>query len=318
MNPQQVKDYIANKNVTNATKQKLVNVYDYFCKANNLEWTKPKYKWERKIPLIPTTANIDKIISASSTKYATIFTILKETGVEGRELATTTRNNIDAEQGIINVQGCKGHNSRSIKLKPKTADMLRVYLELYKGEHPFPSSRRFGERWRRIRNRLADKLNELQLKAIPLRNLRHYYATRLYDKTKDILLVKQMLGHKKIETTMFYTQLITFTEDDEYTCKTASNIKEATDLIEHGFKHNRNGRTKTVPKTQMTIFFSIQVNHSEPLLTSLRSVRTYLCPRSAQCRCVNLQRVRVVFFKPFDFSAISSFPDSTVITPFKP
>jgi integrase len=237
MNPEQVKDYIANKNVTNATKQKLANIYGYFCKANNLEYTPPRYKYERKIPLIPTTANIDKIISASSQKYATIFTILKETGVEGRELATTHRNDIDAEQGIINVQGCKGHNSRSTKLKPKTADMLRTYLELYKGENPFPSSRRFGEIWRRVRNRLADKLNQSQLKALPLRNLRHYYATRLYDKTKDILLVKQMLGHKKIETTMFYTQLITFTEDEEYTCKTATNIREATDLIEHGFTY---------------------------------------------------------------------------------
>ena len=58
-----------------------------------------------------------------------------------------------------------------------------------------------------------------------------------YDQTKDILLVKQLLGHKKIETTMFYTQLITFSEEDEYTVKTATNVKEATDLLEHGFTY---------------------------------------------------------------------------------
>jgi integrase len=237
LNPEDVKEYIANSKVSNATKQKIANLYDYFCKANNLEWEKPRYKWERKIPLIPTTANIDKIISASSKKYATIFTILKETGVEGQELATTTRNDIDAEQGIINVQGCKGHNLRSIKLKPKTADLLRAYLHKYTADKPFPKSKRMGERWRRIRNRLADKLNESQLKAIPLRNLRHFHATKLYDKTKDILLVKQRLGHKKLETTMFYTQLITFTEDDEYTCRTATDVKEATQLIEAGFEY---------------------------------------------------------------------------------
>jgi hypothetical protein len=47
----------------------------------------------------------------------------------------------------------------------------------------------------------------------------------------------QKLGHKKIETTMLYTQLVSFNEEEEYTCKTATNIREATDLIEHGFTY---------------------------------------------------------------------------------
>jgi integrase len=187
--------------------------------------------------LIPTTENIHKIISAASPKYATIFKILEETGLEGQELATTNRRDMDAQQGIINAQGCKGHNSRSLKLKPETADLLRAYLHNYQSEKPFPESIRISEMWRKTRNRLAEKLNDPQLRAIPLRNLRHHYATQMYDKTKDILLVMQRLGHKKIETTMLYTQLITFNEEDEYTVKTATNIKEATELIEHGFTY---------------------------------------------------------------------------------
>ena len=237
LNPLEIQTYIANSNVTNATKQKLVNNYDYFCKTNQITWKKPKYKWERKVPLIPTTENIHKIISATSTKYATIFKILEETGLETQELATTNRRDMDAQQGIINVQGCKGHNSRSLKLKPETADLLRAYLYKYTADKPFPKSIRMGEMWRRTRNRLAEKLNEPQLKTIPLRNLRHHYATTTYDKTKDTLLVMQKLGHKKLETTMFYTQLVAFNEEDEYTCKTATNIKEATDLLEHGFTY---------------------------------------------------------------------------------
>jgi hypothetical protein len=52
---------------------------------------------ERKIPLIPITENIHKIISASPEKYATIFTILEETGLEGQELATTLAEAITME-----------------------------------------------------------------------------------------------------------------------------------------------------------------------------------------------------------------------------
>ena len=236
-NPEAVKAFIANLKLSNNSKQKHANNYNYFCKYNGLKWEKPYYRSERNIPLIPTTANINKIISASSRKYAVIFTILKETGLEGMELATMPRSQIDAERGIINARGCKGHNSRSFKLKPSTADLLRTYLTQHKDAYPFPRSKIMGQMWREFRDRLAQKLNDPQLKAIPLRNLRHHYATRLYAKTKDILLVKQQLGHKKLETTMFYTQLIHYNEEEEYTCKTATNVTQATELLEAGFTY---------------------------------------------------------------------------------
>jgi len=57
-------------------------------------------------------------------------------------------------------------------------------------------------------------------------------------RTRDILLVKQQMRHKKIETTLIYTQLLNL-NDDEWTCKTATNIKEATTLIEAGFEYNQ-------------------------------------------------------------------------------
>lgn len=125
--PEEVKQYIANakrfdngKPLLNGTKSKLVFCYNCLCKANKLQWQAPKYKWEPKIPIIPTTANIEKIISASTKRYATIFTILAETGAEGQELHQTHRNDIDTEQGIISIKGTKGHASGTYKLKTHT------------------------------------------------------------------------------------------------------------------------------------------------------------------------------------------------------
>ena len=45
------------------------------------------------------------------------------------------------------------------------------------------------------------------------------------------------MGHKKIATTLIYTQLLHINEDEEYVCKTATNIKQATNLIEVGFEY---------------------------------------------------------------------------------
>jgi hypothetical protein len=41
---------------------------------------KPFYKVAEGTPVIPTTTNVTQIISAASKRYATIFTILAETG----------------------------------------------------------------------------------------------------------------------------------------------------------------------------------------------------------------------------------------------
>jgi site-specific recombinase XerD len=41
----------------------------------------------------------------------------------------------------------------------------------------------------------------------PLHTLRHWKATMEYAKTKDLLYVKQLKGHKKFENTLKYTQL---------------------------------------------------------------------------------------------------------------
>jgi hypothetical protein len=59
----------------------------------------------------------------------------------------------------------------------------------------------------------------------------------LYYKTKDLLHVKARLGHRDLTTTLRYTQLLETLENDEYHCKTATNIKEATQLIETGFEY---------------------------------------------------------------------------------
>jgi integrase len=125
MNPEEVLTFISNHKVCNATKTKLVDCYQNFCITNKLTFEKPSYKYERKIPLIPTTENIYKVISASSWKYSVMFTILEQTGIETRELATTKRSDIDADKGIINVQGCKGHKFKKSKTQTTNSRLTK-------------------------------------------------------------------------------------------------------------------------------------------------------------------------------------------------
>ena len=61
-----------------------------------------------------------------------------------------------------------------------------------------------------------------------------------YYRTRDIFHVMQFLGHRKIENTLLYIQLVNSIfkdHDDHYVCKIAKTAQEATQLIELGFDY---------------------------------------------------------------------------------
>jgi hypothetical protein len=78
------------------------------------------------------------------------------------------------------------------------------------------------------------------LELIHFHTLRHWKATDLYHRTKDLLYVQQFRGYKSVSNTLKYIQLSNacFNEDTEqYICKVASNVQDATELVELGFDY---------------------------------------------------------------------------------
>ena len=71
---------------------------------------------------------------------------------------------------------------------------------------------------------------------IHLHTLRHWKGTEEYRKTKDMIHVVQVLGHKNIKNTLMYTQLIDI-QDDDFIAKVASSQEQICKLIESGFKY---------------------------------------------------------------------------------
>lgn len=61
-----------------------------------------------------------------------------------------------------------------------------------------------------------------------------------YHRTKDILYINHLLGHRNIESTMVCTQLAKFEDAEEFTCKVAKTLEEAKELIEAGFEYVTN------------------------------------------------------------------------------
>ena len=181
------------------------------------------------------------LIANARKNLAVKLKISMETGLRPIELMRLKVKDINLDTKTIRPSTAKNGNPRILKISHNTNEMLKAYIikhnrsptdEIFKG-----NADNYGKQYRQMRNNLATKPQNPTIRNIRLYDLRHYYATKLYAKTRDILYVKQQLGHKKIETTLIYTQLIHYNEEEEYTCKTANNIKEATQLIENCFEY---------------------------------------------------------------------------------
>ncbi|UCC27490.1 MAG: hypothetical protein JSW29_05285, partial [Candidatus Bathyarchaeota archaeon] len=64
--PEDVKGYIATKQVSNANKEALIEAYDKIMKSLSQQWQKPFYKRYDKLPKIPTEERINMLISHAS------------------------------------------------------------------------------------------------------------------------------------------------------------------------------------------------------------------------------------------------------------
>ena len=239
--PESVKGFVANKKCSHGYKESLIESYDYYVKANGLKWSKPFYERYDKLPKIPTTENLNLLIANARTKLALFLSMSKDLGTRPIELTWLKVKDVDLKNGIVNITSAKYCVGRTLKLKRRTLDMLRVYVTkkgLKQDSKLFPcSSSLISDSYRRLRNKLADKLQIPEIAQIRLYDFRHYYATMLYHKTKDLLLVKGCLGHKDLRTTLRYTQLMETSEDEEYTVRAVKSVDEASKLIESGFEY---------------------------------------------------------------------------------
>ncbi len=238
--PESIKAFIAKKDCSNAYKESLIEAYALYCKTHQIEWEQPFYNRYDKQPRIPTEERLNAIIADASPRLALALSIVKDLGLRPIELTWLKLKDIDLDSGTVTITSAKHCVGRTLRIKPQTLAMLKKYVGLKnKGLNDrlfLGTSASLSRNYNVVRNRVAEKLADPTIKTIRLYDFRHFKASTEYAKTKDLLHVKALLGHKDLRTTLRYTQLITFGAD-EYHVKVAKNVQEASALIENGFEY---------------------------------------------------------------------------------
>jgi integrase len=165
---------------------------------------------------------------------------LKETGVRRGEAFNLKWTDVDLINRTVRITPEKGSNPRIFKISENLAQKLGSLPKTSEKVFNYKNIFYLAKSFRKQRRRIAHKLQNPRILQIHLHTFRHWKATMEYHRTKDILHVMQLLGHKKIENTLIYVQLVKaiFQEiDEKYVCKVAKNVQEAKKLVEAGFEY---------------------------------------------------------------------------------
>ncbi len=241
LEPEQAKAVLASANVSESRKRKLVEDLARFYQYKHIPFNKPHYKKQDKLPFIPTEQEIDALIAGNGKKTATMLQLLKETGMRVGEAWNLRWKDIDYEKNSVNILPEKNSDARQLKISSRLAAMLnnlpRKPELVFRNPDvsPIESIEHFRRNFIKRRKQIAQNLQNPRINAIKFHTLRHFRGTMEYQRTKDILYVKALLGHKSILNTMRYMHLVTFETEDNYVCKVAKTVKEAQELVELGF-----------------------------------------------------------------------------------
>ena len=198
----------------------------------------PEYKSSSKLPFIPTESELNMLIGCAGPKLQPFLQTLKETGARSGEVAVIKWIDVDFERRIITINNAeKNSNPRQIEVSDKILTMLKRISQENDLVFGANANKRMRKNFHSIRKRLAFRTQNRRIKQIHLHSFRHWFGCMLYHSTKDIMLVKQKLGHKSITSTQIYIQLLQTSGKDKYISKVATTLEEITKLIEQGFEY---------------------------------------------------------------------------------
>lgn len=168
----------------------------------------PKIKHDSKLPVVLNYAECKALFNASDLlKHRVLLSLMYSAGLRAREASRLKLSDIDSGRMMIHVRQSKYNKDRYIPLSPLILKGLRKYYYacqpvdyLFNGNEPGTPLSVRGMQWA-----LREAVKKCKLhKGITLHTLRHSYATHLLEYGMDIVTIKELLGHERIETTLIY------------------------------------------------------------------------------------------------------------------
>jgi integrase len=236
LDPESVKTFIAKQSWKQGTKMLAIYAYEAFAKMEKITWQPLKYTQEEALPFVPEEKELDSLIASCQSKRMIAFLqCLKETFADPEEILRLRW--IDISNNILTINNpVKGHLPGQVQISNKLLAMLNCLPK--KSERIFPTNySSIYTCFDAVRKRAARTLQNPRLLKVSFKSFRHWGGSMIAHYTNgNVLTVKKLLRHKRIENTMKYISMIHF-KDDEFEVTTANTVEEAKQVLSAGFDY---------------------------------------------------------------------------------
>ena len=124
LDPESVKSYLANAQLSKNRKMKLLEDVSRFYGHLKIPFNRPRYKRIETLPFIPLASEIDQLIAGAGQKSAAFLQCIKETAARPGEAWPIKWMDIDSERSCITIKPEKNSNPRQRKISPQLMTML--------------------------------------------------------------------------------------------------------------------------------------------------------------------------------------------------
>lgn len=169
----------------------------------------PSLKKEARLPTVLSREECKRLFDyTQNVKHKAALLLIYSAGLRVQEISLMKLTDVDAQRKMIYIKNGKGRKPRYVPLSLRLLDTLVLYIEKYRprvylfnGKTPGTP---FGKTALSLAMRNAVKRARIKKEGACLHTLRHSFATHLLEDGLDIISIKELLGHSRIETTLVY------------------------------------------------------------------------------------------------------------------
>lgn len=189
----------------------LRKLYQLFDK-DELQLSLPSINRPNKLPVVLSKQEIKRLLKAPEhLREKVMIGLTYDTGLRMQELSNLLLSDVDLDRAQIHIRQSKNKKDRYVPVSSHAIRGIKKHIALNSPrDYLFESHNRQGMplSHTRIRTLFKDALVKANIKKNAcVHTLRHTYATHQLEGGQNIMVLKDLLGHSNIQTTLIYLHI---------------------------------------------------------------------------------------------------------------
>lgn len=182
----------------------------------------PTRKYDNYLPYVPSSEEVFEFISSlANLKHKAMISLMYSSGLRVGEVCVLKYADIDRKNMRIHIRHSKSRSDRYAILSKNSLNILTEYWFAFgKPMHWLFPSKQHPDRPCDTRNVMHwVTQHEAALgweHRLTCHSFRHAFGTHLYENGTDLLTIKQLMGHKSLESTVIYIHLAPYNSRNIY------------------------------------------------------------------------------------------------------